>query len=139
VFQSNPSASDQTELVEQLHLEPFQVPVTSARLRAQVIGRAFHRAATGRRLQFLAVISLFKQLAAQTINRHALLVHHIIVFDQVFADREVVRFNVLLSASIRLLTIFDSMATPSSIPSRCMIALTRSPANIRIRSSSSER
>ncbi len=43
------------------------------------------------------------------------------------------------AASMRFETIFDSMATPFSIPRRCMSALTLSPAKMRIRSSSSER
>src|SRR5467141_4114233 len=43
------------------------------------------------------------------------------------------------AAAIRFETIFDSMATPFSMPRRCMSALTLSPAKMRIRSSSSER
>ena len=38
----------------------------------------------------------FQQLAAQSVNGFALLVHHVVVFEQVFAGLEVLRFDGLL-------------------------------------------
>ena len=47
-------------------------------------------------LNFAAMIGLFEQLTTQGVYRHPLFVHHVVVFEQMFADREVVRFDVLL-------------------------------------------
>ena len=41
----------------------------------------------------IALIWFFHQLAAQTVNRLALLVHDVVVFKQVFASFEVATFN----------------------------------------------
>ena len=43
-----------------------------------------------------ALVDAFKQLAAQAIDGFALLVHHVVVFEQMFARFEVLRFNALL-------------------------------------------
>ncbi len=40
----------------------------------------------------------FEQLAAERIDALALLVHHVVVFEEVFADGEVLRFDLLLRA-----------------------------------------
>ena len=46
--------------------------------------------------QVIALIGFFHQLAAQTIDRLALLVHDVVVFKQVFARLEVSTFDRLL-------------------------------------------
>ena len=49
----------------------------------------------------LALILAFERGAANRVNRFALLVHHVVVFEQVFASVEVLRFD-------RLLRLFDA-------------------------------
>src|SRR5581483_7223314 len=44
----------------------------------------------------LFLINAFEQLAAQTVHRFALLVHHVVIFEQVFAGLEVLRFDSFL-------------------------------------------
>src|SRR5262249_42009970 len=43
-----------------------------------------------------ASATIFEQFTAQAIDRLSLTIHHIVVFEQMFADREIVRFNRLL-------------------------------------------
>ncbi len=81
----------------------------------------------------------FEQALAERVDALALLVHDLVVFEQVLADVEVAFLDFLLGPSIRRLTILLSMASPSCMPSRVRTAETHSPANLRIRSSSSER
>ena len=69
----------------------------------------------------------------------SLFVHHLVVFEEVFADLEVAFFDLFLRPSMRRETMWLSMASPSFMPSRVRMFLTHSPAKIRIRSSSSER
>ncbi len=81
-----------------------------------------------------------QQLLAQLVNGLALLVHDVVVFEQVLADVEVA----LLDLALRVL---DALASPtgatmgslSGMPMRSISDLTRSPAKMRIRSSSSDR
>jgi hypothetical protein len=40
----------------------------------------------------------FENLAAQRVDAFALLVHHVVVFEEVLADGEVLRFDLLLGA-----------------------------------------
>ncbi len=42
------------------------------------------------------LVRAFEQLAAQAVDRLALLVHHVVVFEQMFAGFEVLAFNLLL-------------------------------------------
>ena len=42
------------------------------------------------------LIHTFKQLMAETVNRLALLVHHVVVFEQMLAGLEVLRFDCFL-------------------------------------------
>ena len=44
----------------------------------------------------LLLVDAFEQLAAHAVDRLALLVHHVVVFEQVFAGFEVLRFDGLL-------------------------------------------
>ncbi len=46
----------------------------------------------------LALLDAFEQLAAQAVDGLALLVHHVVVFEQMFARFEVLRFDGLLRA-----------------------------------------
>ena len=61
-----------------------------------------------------------EQLAAQRVDALALLVHHVVVFEEVLADGEVLRLDLLLRRSMALVTILCSIGTPSSMPSRCI-------------------
>ena len=49
-----------------------------------------------------SLIFAFEQLAAQRVDVLALLVHHVVVLEQVLAHREVLRFDLLLRALDRL-------------------------------------
>ena len=81
-----------------------------------------------------------ENLPAQRVDVLALLVHHVVVLEQVFADREVLRFDLLLRAlDGACVTMPCSIGTPSSMPSFCIRPEMRSDPKIRIRSSSSDR
>ena len=88
----------------------------------------------------LLLILAFEQRAAHAVDGLALLVHHVVVFEQVFAGCEVLRFDGLLRGrdalgdQLRL-----SIGTSSSMPSRSIRFCMRSPPKMRIRSSCSER
>ena len=88
--------------------------------------------------QVFLLVFAFEKLPAQAVDGLALLVHHVVVFEDVFAVAEVLAFNALLRAFDLLGDERDSIGTPSSMPSRCMIPEMRSAAKMRIRSSSSE-
>ena len=57
----------------------------------------------------LLLIESFEQLPAQRVDRLALLVHHVVVFEQVFAGFEVLAFDAFCAASMRRVIIFDSI------------------------------
>ena len=67
--------------------EAFGIEILASEIAKQIAGD------TGFAEQVLALIRLFHQLAAQTINRLALLVHHVVVFQQVFARFKVAAFD----------------------------------------------
>ena len=88
--------------------------------------------------QFL-LVEPFQQLTAQSVDSLALLVHYIVIFEQMFADSKCWPSTAFCAASIRRVINLDSIGTPSSMPSRCSRFETHSLAKMRIRSSSSER
>ncbi len=88
--------------------------------------------------QFLAIPAVENSLTI-AIDPLPLLVHHLVVFQQVLADVEVPLLDFLLAPSMRRLTMRLSIASPSCMPRRVRMFLTHSPAKIRIRSSSSDR
>ena len=87
----------------------------------------------------LLAIGAVEDVLAVAVDALPLLVHHLVVFEQVFADFEVAFLDLLLRPSMRRETMWLSIASPSFMPSRVRMFLTHSPAKIRIRSSSSER
>ncbi len=87
----------------------------------------------------LLAVGAVENVLAVAVNAFALLIHHLVVFEEVFADLEVPFLDLLLAPSMRRETMRLSMASPSLMPSRVSTFLTHSPAKIRIRSSSSER
>ncbi len=78
-------------------------------------------------------------LLAIAVDALALLVHHLVVFEQVLADFEVALFDLLLGAFDAAAdhAAFDRLALLHAQPGQMF--LTHSPAKIRIRSSSSDR
>ena len=87
----------------------------------------------------LLLIVAFEQLAAHAVDGLALLVHDVVVFEEVFAGCEVLRFDGLLRAAMRLVISLDSIGTSSSMPRRSIRFCMRSPPKMRSRSSCSER
>ena len=85
------------------------------------------------------LVHAFEQLAAQAVDGLALLVHDVVVFEQMFAGFEVLPSTAFCAVSMRRVISRDSMGTPSSMPSRCSRFETHSLAKMRIRSSSSDR
>ena len=81
----------------------------------------------------------FEQLAPQRVDALALLVHHVVVLEQVLADREVLASTCFWARSMALVTMPCSIGTPSSMPSCCIRPEMRSDPKIRIRSSCSDR
>ena len=88
--------------------------------------------------QIFLLVFAFEKLLAKAVDGFALLVHDVVVFEDVFAVREVLAFNPLLRVFdlLRDEARFDGNAFFHS--ERCMIPEMRSAAKIRIRSSSSE-
>ena len=86
------------------------------------------------------LVAAFEERPAQRVDRLALLVHHVVVFEQVLAGFEVLRFDGLLRV---LDALADQLAIRSarlpSFPARYIRAFTRSPPKMRSRSSSSDR
>ena len=88
----------------------------------------------------VAAVDAVENPLAVAVDALPLLVHHLVVFEQVLADLEVALFDLLLGA-------FDAAARPSgsrsprlpACPAGSSTFLTHSPAKIRIRSSSSDR
>ena len=85
------------------------------------------------------LLHALEQLAAQAVHRLALLVHDVVILEQMFAGFEVLGFHGFLRGSMRRVISRDSIGMPSSMPSRCSKFETHSLAKMRIRSSSSER
>jgi ATP phosphoribosyltransferase regulatory subunit HisZ len=78
-------------------------------------------------------------LVALLVDDLALVVGDVVVLEQLLADVEVARLDLALRASMLRLTMPASMASPSGIFRRSMMALTLSPAKMRISGSSSDR
>ena len=95
---------------EQLHrvtLQGRQVPFVRFHFGADVLldllveqlfGRRHHVAANVADVLFAEVNLPLENLAAQRVDALALLVHHIVILEQVLADGEVLRFDLLLRA-----------------------------------------
>ena len=85
-----------------LKLVVINIPVVRGNVGIKVLLRQIGQQVIGdsglRRIaqQVIALIGFFHQLPAQTVNRLALLVHHVVVFQQVFARFEVAAFDRLL-------------------------------------------
>ena len=89
----------EAELADQLFIEALDVPL----VRADVLSRELveHAAEDAADVVFedeLALLDAFKQLAAQAVDGLALLVHDVVVLEQVFARFEVLRFDGFLRA-----------------------------------------
>ena len=84
------------ELGQDVGLQAGQIVlVRTRRFRAATVDEAADDAA--RRFQnALLLIRAFQQRAAHAVNRLALLVHHVVVFQKVFARFEILRFHGLL-------------------------------------------
>ena len=87
----------------------------------------------------LGRVAPLEDLPAQRVDRLALLVHDVVVLEQVLADVEVVALDLLCAFSIARLTRPCSIGTSSSIPSRSIRPVMRSAPKMRSRSSSSDR
>ena len=61
-----------------------------------------------------------EELAAPAVDDLALLVHHVVVLEEVLADVEVVAFDLLLRVLDRALIMRCSIGSPSSMPSRAI-------------------
>ena len=101
------SSSSSANSCVQLAAERRQVPVVFVDVLADELVDAFVEQIFGGRQQvaahvrdflFAEVDLAFEDLAAQRVDTLALLVHHVVVFEQVLADREVLRFDLLLRA-----------------------------------------
>jgi hypothetical protein len=79
-------------------------------------------------------------VVALLVDDLALVVGDVVVFEQLLADVEVARLDLALRAiRCERVTMPASMASPSGIFSRSMMARRRSPAKMRISGSSSDR
>ena len=79
-----------------LDLVILDVPIVGRGIRIQILFRDVAEQIArdaGFTQQVLALVRLFHQLAAQTINRLTLLVHHVVVLEQVLARFEVAAFH----------------------------------------------
>ena len=98
LFRINPFRRDvHPEASEDLVLQALDVPICRARFLAGILVEqaAENIANVILKNQFFLVES-FQQLPAQRVNRLALLVHHVVVFEQMFAGLEVLPFDRLL-------------------------------------------
>ncbi len=67
--------------------------------------------------EVVAALVAVKDVAAQLVDRLALLVHHVVVLEEMLADLEVAPLDLRLGALMALETMRCSMASPSSMPS----------------------
>ena len=81
----------------------------------------------------------FEQFVALRVDDLALVVGDVVVFEQLLADVEVAAFDLALGGFERTRTSGCSIASPSGIFRRSMIAFRRSPAKMRRSGSSSDR
>ena len=84
----------QAELADELFVEALEVPLVGM----LVFGREFVEEAAEDSADVvledeLALVDAFEQLAAQAVDGFALLVHDVVVLEQVFARFEVLRFD----------------------------------------------
>ena len=95
---STPSAVDvHAEAREDLVLQALDVPIVGTRVLVGVlVEQAAENVAHVILKDQFFLIESFQQLAAQAVDGLALLVHHVVVFEQVFAGLEVLAFDRLL-------------------------------------------
>ena len=128
------------ELLSELRLESIDIPLVGMSLLRQML---FENVLSNVRDVVLddqlLLIEAFEKLTAQPVDGLALLVHHVVVFEQVLAGFEVLRLDCLLCGLDAIEIMRDSMGTPSSMPICCSSVETHSFAKMRIRSSSSDR
>ncbi len=95
------------EELGQLALQRRHIPLAGVGVAAgelvdatveQFLGRCHHVAAAVGDLVLGDVDLALEDLAAQRVDALTLLVHHVVVLEQVFADREVLAFDLLLGA-----------------------------------------
>src|SRR5208337_3078396 len=82
--------------VPELRAKAIDIPLVGVlRFGAEFGDQPIHHAVASFQDEFLLLMS-FEQLTAQTVNGLALLVHHIVVLEQVLAGLEILRFHGLL-------------------------------------------
>ena len=86
----------EAKLIQYLIAELRHVPLVRMLLAWAVRFHQLVRNRFGALENKILLIAAFQERAAQSINRLALLVHHIVVFQQMFARFEVLRFHSLL-------------------------------------------
>src|SRR5437867_7689852 len=88
----------EAELPQYGGAESFEVPLVGMRVLAgELSDQRGHDIVADTHDVFLLVFA-FEKLFSDAINRFALLVHHVVVFEDVFARREILAFHALLSA-----------------------------------------
>jgi hypothetical protein len=86
-------------VVDQLFVQPLQIPLIGMHLLARKLVQQSAQNPADIILQNqLPLLHAFQQLPPQPIHRLALLVHHVVVLQQVFAGLEVLRLHRLLRA-----------------------------------------
>ena len=81
----------------------------------------------------------FEQLTSERVHALPLLVHDVVIFEEMLADGKVLGFDLALRPLDGPGHHLVLDRTPSSMPSRCISPEIRSEPKMRIRSSSSER
>ena len=89
----------ESEVVDELLRERLEIPlILPAPLIAALIQQTAQNSADVILQNQLALLDAFQQLPPQAVHRLALLVHHVVVLEQMFARLEVLRLNRLLRA-----------------------------------------
>src|SRR5664279_432224 len=87
----------ETELIDEFFFKALDVPLVGTNaLPSELVKKSAKNSADVVFENQLALINAFEQLAAQTVYRLALLVHHVVVFQQVLTRFEVLRLDSFL-------------------------------------------
>ena len=87
----------QPEVIGKIFFQSVIIPLVGMQIAGgKAVERFSHHAGHVIIQDKFLLLHTFQQLAAQAVNGHALLVHHVVIFQQVFAGLKVLGFHGLL-------------------------------------------
>src|SRR5437867_813514 len=89
-------AEIEAELLQDRGLKAVEIPFVRMGFLARMTPDQIDDDVVGNTYQVFLLVFTFQQLLAQAVHRFALLVHDVVIFEHVFAVREVLAFNPLL-------------------------------------------